>query len=106
MSYPVGPTPGQRRTPRHARTARNTWWRSVLLGLASAAAGVVLFAILAHMEADGGTVRMNWLLVLLYKWLGKWGVLLVLEVVAVVLVATGVRQRTREKAAARGVTIV
>jgi len=101
MSQPTAPQPAPR-----PLSSNHNWWYYVLFGLAVAVAGVVLFAVLAHLEADGGTVRMNFLFVWLYKALGKWGVLGVLEVVAVLLVAIGVRQRGRERAAAKGVTIV
>jgi hypothetical protein len=101
MSDPTAPRPAAK-----PRSAGHAWWYNVLLGLACAIAGVMFYAILNHMEADGGTVRLNFLLVWLYKWLGKWGVFGVLEVAALLLVAMGVRQRGREKAKAKGVTIV
>ena len=76
------------------------WWKSLLWATGSLAAGIFVFAYLDGKERAGESFRMQWIFVLLYDLLGKWGVLGVFLAIAAGFVVRSVFQRRRQVAAA------
>ena len=73
------------------------WWQPMLWAVICAGAGVFLFHIFDDLGRNGGSVRMNLIVVEIYKLLGKWGVLGILLAGAVAFAVIGIRQRTAGK---------
>ncbi len=70
-------------------------------GLVSLASGIGLFLWFAHLEEEGGSTRINWIIALIYKVLGKWGVLLIFGGLGVFLLSSGIRGMIAAKGAPR-----
>jgi hypothetical protein len=49
------------------------WWAALLVALILFGITIGLYVDLTAWEASGGTRQMHWILALLYRWLGKWG---------------------------------
>lgn len=73
------------------------WWQWVLWGVAVCAGGLFIFDRLSNLEEHGGSIRMNALFVMVYDTLGKWGLLVVFELVGLLLIAIGTRKRAAAK---------
>jgi hypothetical protein len=71
------------------------WWKTLLWGLASLAAAVLLYWYLDSKERSGESFRIQWMLALVYDLLGKWGVAGIFLVIGVVCVVLSARQRQR-----------
>lgn len=52
---------------------KHEWWIALLIGIGMFAGSVFIYFDLTKFEEEGGERRMHWLAVLLYEWLGKWG---------------------------------
>src|SRR5262245_41878471 len=68
------------------------WWIAFLIGIAMLAGSVFVYFDLTKFELEGGQRRMHWLAVLLYKWLGKWGLVGLMVLIGVALTAYGIVQ--------------
>jgi hypothetical protein len=63
------------------------WWKTALYsGFMFALAGFLYFYI-SNAEAKGGSIRMWWLLILVYDVIGKWGVVGIVVALGVGLLA-------------------
>ncbi|WP_412541781.1 hypothetical protein R8Z50_04305 [Longispora sp. K20-0274] len=71
------------------------WWKNLLFGLGFVAGGIFLFDYIDGKEQSGEGFRMNWIMVLIYDALGKWGVLGVCLLIAVVFFGYMVAQLAR-----------
>jgi hypothetical protein len=52
----------------------DSWWADLLGALLLFGGAVWLYYDLTAFETEGGERRMQWVLVLLYNYLGKWGI--------------------------------
>lgn len=68
------------------------WWIAFLIGIAMLAGSVFIYFDLTKFEEEGGQRRMHWLAVLLYKWLGKWGLVGLIILVGLALTVYGIVQ--------------
>jgi hypothetical protein len=73
----------------------DTWWKSLLWGIVVLAGGLFVFWYLDQKERAGESFRMQWIFVLVYDLLGKWGVLSVFAAIAAGLVVRSIIQRRR-----------
>ncbi len=63
----------------------------IVLGALIIVAGIGLYFWFASLETEGGGARINWIIALLYKTLGKWGVLLVLCAIGAWMLYSGIQ---------------
>lgn len=68
------------------------WWISLLIGIGMFVGSVFIYFDLTKFEEEGGERRMHWLAVLLYKWLGKWGLVGLVIVMALAMTVYGIVQ--------------
>ncbi|HQR42022.1 MAG TPA: hypothetical protein PLX97_05045 [Gemmatales bacterium] len=71
---PVNPAP-QETTPATTPEKKDSPWSHVGYGLFLVALGVGLYFLFNHWEQEGGRMKMNAIVLLVYNFLGKWGVL-------------------------------
>lgn len=72
-------------------------WGQLGWGLFMIAAGVVLYFMFDNWEQEGGSRRMNALVLLLYKLMGKTGVAVVFSGIGLLMSVAGVLGLTRKK---------
>lgn len=71
---------------------KHEWWIALLLGIGILAGSVFIYFDLTKFEEEGGERRMHWLAVLLYEWLGKWGLVGVIVLMGVAMTIYGIVQ--------------
>jgi hypothetical protein len=76
------------------------WWQSMLWAAVLLGGGIWLFQMFDDMEHKGGSMRMNVLVVGVYRVLGKWGVLGLFAVLSIGMAYLGVSQLRKQRAAA------
>lgn len=74
---------------------KHEWWIALLIGIAMLAGSVFIYFDLTKLEQEGGERRMHWLAVLLYEWLGKWGLVGLIILVGVGMTIYGIVQTSR-----------
>lgn len=71
---------------------KHEWWIALLIGVGILAGSVFIYFDLTKFEEVGGERRMHWLAVLLYNWLGKWGLVGVIVLMGVAMTIYGIVQ--------------
>ena len=56
--------------------AGNPWWGFFLLGFFFTGVSMWLYVDLTSLESEGGERQVQWIFALLYRWCGKWGVVI------------------------------
>lgn len=74
---------------------KHEWWLSLLIGIAMLGGSVFIYFDLTKFEQEGGERRMHWLAVLLYEWLGKWGLVGVIILMGLAMTIYGIIQTSR-----------
>lgn len=74
---------------------------TLIWGLATIAIGVGLFFWFNSLEQEGGRIKINWVVLIIYKTLGKYGVLGVFGVLGLFLAINGARDMVKGKKGAR-----
>lgn len=74
------------------------WWQSMLAAVFLIGGGIWLFKIFNDLEQKGGSIRMNVVIIGIYKMLGKWGVLGVMVFGGIVALIIGIRQLVASRA--------
>jgi hypothetical protein len=69
---------------------KERWWTNFIWAPLMVAAAVYFYIDLTRFEEEGGTRRMNVIIIAVYHVLGKWGVVGVFALAAIVFVVTGV----------------
>jgi hypothetical protein len=68
------------------------WWQFILYGLGTLGFAIFMYVYLTNKEHEGGRVRMQWMIALVYEFLGKWGVAGVLVVLSAIFLLFGIWQ--------------
>ncbi len=79
-------------------TSGDKWWQSMLFAVVLLGGGVWLFKVFNDLEQKGGQIRMNVVIIAIYKVLGKWGVLGVMLLGGIVALIIGIRQLVASRA--------
>jgi hypothetical protein len=95
---PTAPASGPKESDRAPGESR--WWQSLLWAVVCFAGGIWMFNMFDDLEKHGGSIRLNFILIGIYKVLGKWGVLAFFTVAALGFAYTGVSRYRKDKAAA------
>jgi hypothetical protein len=75
------------------------WWIPVIGGLVLLGGSVWVYMDLTQFEASGGTRKVQWIIALLYNYLGKWGVVLFMALGGAAAIYAGVGQVMEQNAA-------
>lgn len=67
-------------------------WVTLLVGLAIIGFGIGLFFYFNHLEQEGGRVRMNAIVLLIYNFMGKMGVLITLSIFGGLVAIVGIKE--------------
>ena len=68
------------------------WWQFMLYGIAIFGFATWLFIYLSDKEQEGGRIRIQWMIALVYDVLGKWGVVGILAGIGAVSILIGTWQ--------------
>ena len=68
------------------------WWQYFLYGIGSFGIGTWLYIYLSQKEQEGGRIRIQWMIALVYDVLGKWGVVGILAGIGAVSILIGTWQ--------------
>ncbi len=77
------------------------WWQFVLYGLGMFGFAIFMYIYLTNKEHEGGRVRMQWIVALVYELLGKWGVTGILAGLGAISLLIGIWQFGKPRGAAR-----
>src|SRR5262245_6035662 len=69
-----------------------SWWLALIGGIALVGGAVWVYIDLTAFEAEGGQRRMQWIIALIYKWLGKWGIVIFMVVGGLGAILYGISQ--------------
>lgn len=67
-------------------------WATLLWGIVLIAVGIGLYFYFGHLEQEGGNVRMNAIILAIYKVAGKTGILVVLGGIGGLMTALGIKE--------------
>jgi hypothetical protein len=88
MTYQTNPVPADEDEDDEGRG----WWQFMLYGIALFGFAIWLFTYLSDKEQEGGRIRIQWMVALVYDVLGKWGVVGILAGLGVVSILVGTWQ--------------
>ena len=75
------------------------WWIPVIGGLILLGGSIWVYIDLTQFEASGGTRKVQWIIALLYNYLGKWGVVLFMALGGAAAMYAGISQVMEQNAA-------
>lgn len=98
MSAPVPSEPvKQNETPPQEAPPKESPWSTLGWGAFLLAVGVGLFFYFGHLEQEGGNVRMNAIVLLVYNFLGRFGVLGVFGGIGALMMLFGIKGIMQKK---------
>lgn len=79
------------------------WWKVMFFGLVCTVLSVLLYFYISHAEAQGGTIRLFWVLAIVYNLVGKWGCVAVPALLAAVFFLFGALEFKDSRAGTKAV---
>jgi len=77
-------------TPQEETKKKDNPWSTIVYGIALIGLAIFLYYTFDNMEKEGGSVRLNWMLVLAYKIGGKWTVAVILALLGSFMTYSGI----------------